>query len=76
MKKNKYITIIKTYEFYEKEKQFHLDAIEEIEELLKDLHLPTGEQCYDTGGIAFDSEVAHLNPNNNPYNHDEENSQD
>jgi|15BtaG_2_1085339.scaffolds.fasta_scaffold00132_5 hypothetical protein len=48
---NDYITIVKTHEFYNNEKQHHLDAIAEIDELLKDLPpIPPAYQCYDVGG--------------------------
>lgn len=57
-KQNDYITIVKTYEFYLNEKKYHLDAVAEIDSLLRDLPaLPPGFDSYDVGGTGSDTNL-------------------
>lgn len=53
-KDNEYITIVQTYNFYVTEKQYHLDAISDIDDLLKELSFtnPDAYTNYDTGGCG------------------------
>lgn len=55
--KVEYITIVKTREFYNNEKKYHLDAIADIDELLGELPaLPPGFDSYDVGGVGYTEE--------------------